>query len=199
MNLNLRTRGFTLIELLVILVIVGVVGYFVYGHWFAESQNSEPLPASAPVPKLHSGQTIGKITLLPDRREEVAQTKEYRLAEGIPTKARREHSFTHTINVQWQALGEMTLSAGIKNLVDTTIKAEISRTKGHDFQESLTDEEIATLVGEKNADFEVTWTDTWQKGNIEVLDGGSKNGRHVIPFEYREKTSYEIKRIPKEQ
>jgi prepilin-type N-terminal cleavage/methylation domain-containing protein len=84
MNNSLQTKGFTLLELLVGIIIVNVIGSFVYGRWFAKSpslKTQEPSnqvvqPAATNTSKKQHTQTIGAIQLSKDQRQEEAASEE---------------------------------------------------------------------------------------------------------------------------
>ncbi|MBE9246501.1 hypothetical protein IQ223_18950 [Microcystis aeruginosa LEGE 00239] len=205
MNNSLQTKGFTLLQLLVGIIIVNVIGSFVYGRWFAKSpslKTQEPSnqvvqPAATNTSKKQHTQTIGAIQLSKDQRQEEAASEEVYVPDGVKVTVKRSRTIARTVNIQWEALGGMDVSVGIKDTVDTSVRGEIKRIKGENFQESETIEYKVELNGEKSNRYKLIWIDTWRKGSVELREESTEAESKIyfLPFEIREKTELHVNEI----
>lgn len=113
----------------------------------------------------------------------------------MKVKVKRSRTIARTIHIQWETLGGIDISVGIKNIVDTSVKGEIKRIKGEAYQEDETIEYEVELNGEKSNRYKLVWIDTWRKGSVELREESAENRTYFLPFEIREKTELHVNEV----
>jgi hypothetical protein len=143
------------------------------------------LPVSPEAGMLQPPQAV----LEPEERKVEAASELVNVPEGVTIRVKRAHTVQHTISVNWSAGGDIQGKGSLVKLIELTITATIERSKETSYQESETIEYEVELNGNKSQGYKLVWMDVWRQGKVELE---TKDGKHSIPFEYRERSELDV-------
>jgi hypothetical protein len=147
-------------------------------------ENSPLLPSQP-----QTGPAVANINL--DSQTESIQTtsEEVSVPPGVTIKVKRSRTIEHTVDIDWQVSGGISIESGIKPIISASIRGEIGQRQGRTYQESETLEYEVALNGETSTRYRLIWTDVWRKGVAEFQIGYRTQ---VLPFRFREWTKLDV-------
>lgn len=130
----------------------------------------------------------------PQEKEIQAATEVIQVPRGVKITVKRSRTIDHTIEINWRTQNGISIDAGIKQLISTTIHSEIEKSKGRTYHESEKMEYEIELDGEKHNRYKLVWSDIWLIGDTEVIHGSMKA---KYPFEFKERSELTVVAVEK--
>ena len=130
----------------------------------------------------------------PQEKEVQVATEVIQVPYGVKIIVKRSRTVDHIIEINWRTQSGISIDAGIKQIISTTIHGEIEKSKGRTYHESEKMEYEIELDGEKHNRYKLIWSDIWLKGNSEVTQGSMKA---EYPFEFRERSELTVVAVEK--
>lgn len=119
-------------------------------------------------------------------------TEIVRVPRGVVIKVKRSRTIEHSVEINWKAVGEIKIDAGIKELLNGSIRGEIERQQGRSRKLSETMEYEVELNGNQSSQYRLKWMDLWREGYVELHQ--SKN-IDTIPFTYKERAELDVEEV----
>ena len=137
----------------------------------------------------NTGDNSSAVHILPQVEARHVSAEEVHIPSGVAIKVKRSRTVEHTIDVNWRALGTLTLEAGFKQVLSASLVGELERIQGHAYKESETIEYEVELKGDETNMYRLTWVDLWRGGALEF---SHNNRTRVLPFKFRESSRLEV-------
>jgi hypothetical protein len=151
----------------------------------ADSEGISIQPISAKTPQ--SNEII--VHLQSELERVKAATEEVLVPDGVTITVKRSRTVEHTIEISWNKLGAANVDIGFKQLLSASVRGEVQRSQGNSFQESETVEYEIELNGHKYNRYQLTWTDIWRKGVVELREQSSTR---FLPFQFKERAELSV-------
>jgi hypothetical protein len=112
--------------------------------------------------------------------------------EGASITVRRSRTIEHTLHVEWGQSGGGQLNLGLTDSVKAQIQGAVERKQGQSYQQTETVEYTVQLNGEEARRYKLVWSDIWQGGTAEIVQGGRSS---TAPFQLRVGTELDVKPV----